>query len=162
MRSVDHWILRRPSQSLAREAYIIPGTEVPILGIDVDAIGTDSLGVTAVLLLVFLGLWDQVLRLIVRIPTDPVQEGKSIPNRDTDFSPKLNSRSCLAANSGTNPSLNQVDDAVGNAAHLGIQQDRLLSVQLADYEKLPPPMRPKGRKPCARVDQGVNSIKITL
>jgi len=93
-----------------------------------------------VLLFVFVGLWDQIFGLIVRIPTDPVQEGKSIPHRDTDLGSKLNSRSCFAANNGANLSLNQVDDAVGDAARLGVQQDRLLSLQLADHEKLAPPM----------------------
>ena len=61
MRGVDLWILRWPSQSLTREAYVVPSEEVPILGVDIDAIGADSLGVTAMLLLVFLGLGDQVL-----------------------------------------------------------------------------------------------------
>ena len=162
MRSVDLLILRWPSQSLTREAYVVPSAEVPILGVDIDAIGADSLGVTAMLLLVFLGLRDQVLRLIVRIPADPVQEGKAIPHRDTDLGPKLHSRSCLAANNGTNMSLNQVDNAIGDASRLGVQQDRLLSVQLADHEKLPPPMHLKSRKTCATGDQGINGIKISL
>ena len=85
MRSIDRWILRWSSQPLAREANIVLRAEVSVLGIDIDAISADSLGVTAVLLLVFLGLRDQVLRLIVRIPADPVQEGKAIAHRDTDL-----------------------------------------------------------------------------
>ena len=160
MRSVDLLILRWPSQSLTREAYVVPSAEVPILGVDIDAIGADSLGVTAMLLLVFLDLRDQVL--IVRIPADPVQEGKAIAYRDTDLGPKFHSRPCLAANNGTNIALNQVDDAIWDASRPCIQQDRLLSVQLADHEKLPPPMRLKSRKPCARGDQGINGIKISL
>lgn len=56
MSSVEHWIFRRPSQSLPRGAYVIPGAKVSILGVDVDTIGADSLGVAAVLLLVILGL----------------------------------------------------------------------------------------------------------
>ncbi len=95
-------ILQRSSQLLDREADLVPSTDVSILGIDIDAVSTDSLGITAVLLPVFLGLRDQVLRLIVQIPADPVQEGK--------------------------------------ANTLGDQQDRLLSVQLADHEKLSPSM----------------------
>ena len=59
-------------------------------------------------------------------------------------------------------SLNQVDDAIGDATRLGEQQDRLLSVQLADHEQLALPMRLKSRKPCARNDQGINGIKISL
>ncbi len=114
------------------------------------------------LLLVFLGLRDQVFRLIVRIPADPVQEGKTIPHRDTDLGPELHSRPCLAANNGTNMSLNQVDDAIGDATRLGMQQDGLLSVQLADHEQLSLPMRLKSRKPCTRSDQGINGIKISL
>ena len=153
VRSIDLWILRWSSQPLAREADLVLGAEVAILGIDIDAISADSLGVTAVLLLVFRGLRDQVLRLIVRIPADPVQESKTIAHRDTDLGPKLHSRPCLAANNGTNMSLNQVDgDAIGDASRLGDQQDRLLSVRLADHEKLSPPMHLKSRKPCTRGD----------
>jgi hypothetical protein len=42
-----------------------------ILDDDIISIGTDSLGVIAVLLLAFLDLWDQILGFIVWIPTDP-------------------------------------------------------------------------------------------
>lgn len=143
-------------------AYVVPSAEVPILGVDIDAIGADSLGVTAMFLLVFLGLRNQVLTLIVRIPVDPVQERKAITHRDTDLGHKFHSLPCHAANNGTNISLNQVDDAIGDATRLGVQQDRLLSVQLADHEKLSPPMRLKSRKPCTRGDQGINGIKISL
>ena len=90
--------------------------------------------------LIFLGLWNQVFTFIVWIPADPVQEGKAIAHGNTNLGAKLNSSSCLAANNGTNLSLNQVDDAVGDAARLGVQQDALLAVQLADHEKLLPPM----------------------
>jgi hypothetical protein len=59
-------------------------------------------------------------------------------------------------------SLNQIDYAVGHAARLGVQPDRLLSVQLADHEKFPPPVHLQSRKPCAGVDQGINGIKVSL
>jgi hypothetical protein len=36
---------------------------------------------------------------------------------------------------------NQIDNSVGDSARLGEKQDALLAVQLADYEKLVPPMR---------------------
>lgn len=85
MRSIDLWILRWSSQPLAREANLARGAEVAILGIDIDAISEDSLWVTAVLLLVFLGMRDQILRLIVRITADPVQESNTIMHRDTDL-----------------------------------------------------------------------------
>lgn len=58
MNSTDLWILRRPPQSLTREPYIVPSTEVSVLGIDVDAICADSLRVAYILLLVFFGLWN--------------------------------------------------------------------------------------------------------
>ncbi len=85
MLSVELWIRRGPSQSLARKAYLVVRAEVSVLGVDIDTIGVDSLGVTAVLLLVFPGLWDHVLGLIMRIPADPVQESKAIAHRDTDL-----------------------------------------------------------------------------
>jgi hypothetical protein len=59
-------------------------------------------------------------------------------------------------------SLNQVDDAIGDASRLGDQQDCLLSVELADHEKLSSAMHLKSRKPCTRGDQIVNGIKISL
>ena len=151
-----------PTQPLTRETDFIPRAEVSILGVDIDAISTDSFGITAVLSLIFLCLRDQVLRFIVWIPADPMQEGKAISHRDTDLGPKLHSSSCLATNNGADMSLNQVDDAVGHASRLGVQQDRLLSMQLADHEKLPPPMNLESRKACARGDQGIYGIKVAL
>ncbi len=132
--------------------YIILATEDLIPGIDIDAVSADSLQGTAVLMLVFPVLRDQVLRLIVRIPANSVQEDKAIPLGNTDIGDKHHSRSCIAASNGTNMSLKQIDDAIGYATRLGVQQDRLLSVQLADHEKLLPPIRLKCRKPCTRGD----------
>ena len=85
MSRIDLGILRRPAQSLTRKAYVVPGTEVSILGSDVDAIGADSLGITAVFMLIFLCLWNQVFTFIVWIPADPVQEGKAITHGDTNL-----------------------------------------------------------------------------
>ncbi len=91
-----------------------------------------------------------------------MKKGKAISHGNTDLRTKLTSGSCFATNDGTNMSLNQVDYAVRNAACLGIQQDLLLAVQLADHKKLLPPMRLQARKPCPRSDQGTDSITITL
>ena len=134
MSSIDCWILRRSSQSLTREPYVISGAEVSVLGIDVDAISAYSLRVAAILLLVLLGLCNQVFSLVVWIPTDPVQKGKAVPHGNTDLGPKLNSSSCLTTNNRSNMSFNQVDNAVGHAAAFGVEQDALLAVQLADNE----------------------------
>lgn len=57
--------------------------EVLILGIDIDEIGTGSLGATAVLLLGCLVLPNQIPSLTLRIPANPEKEGKAIPRRDT-------------------------------------------------------------------------------
>jgi hypothetical protein len=59
-------------------------------------------------------------------------------------------------------SLNQVHNAIGYAARLGVQQDALLSVQLADHEQFLPPMGLQARKHGTRSDQGIDSIKIPL
>jgi hypothetical protein len=91
-----------------------------------------------------------------------VQEGKAIPNRNTDFGAKLNSSPCLATHHGLNVSLNQVHDAVGHAAGLGIQQDALRAVKLTDHKELPPQMGLQARKSCTRSDQGIVCIKIPL
>ncbi len=55
-------------------------------------------------------------------------------------------------------SLDQVDDAIGDAARLGIEQDALLMVQLTDHEKFLPLMRLEARKECASSDQSINGI----
>ena len=94
--------------------------------------GADSLGIAAIVLFVLLGLCNQVFRLVVGIPADPVQEGKAIPNGNTDLGAKLNSSSGLATYNRSNMSLNQIDDAIRHAAGLGVQQDALLTVQFAD------------------------------
>ena len=85
MNSTDLWILWRPPQSLTRKSYIVPSAEVSVLGIDVDAIGADSLGIVAILLLVFLSLWNQVFGFVVWIPADPVQESKAVSHRHTNL-----------------------------------------------------------------------------
>jgi hypothetical protein len=114
------------------------------------------------LLLVFLGLWCQVFCFVVCIPADPVQDGKAVPNRNTGFGAKLNSSPCLATHHPPNVWLNQVHDAVGHAAGLGVQQDALLAVQLTDHKELPLPMALQSRKRCTRGDQGIDGIKISL
>jgi hypothetical protein len=51
-----------------------------VLGIEIESIGADSFWVAGVFLLIFVCLRDEVLRFIVRIPADPMQEGKAIAN----------------------------------------------------------------------------------
>jgi hypothetical protein len=58
--------------------------------------------------------------------------------------------------------LNQVDDPIGHAARLEVQQNALLALQLADYEKFAPPMGLQRRKICTRGDQGVDGIRVSL
>lgn len=140
MSSADFWILWWSTQPLTRESYFVSGAEVSILGVEVDAISADSLGVTPVFLLILLGLCNQIFGLIVWIPADPAQKGKAISHGDTNFGAKLNSSSYLAAKNGTNLPLNQVDDAVGDAARLSVKQDGLLAMQLADHKQFVPPM----------------------
>ena len=53
--------------------------------VDVDAIGADLLGITAVFMRIFLCLWNQVFTFIVWIPADPVQEGEAIEHRKTNL-----------------------------------------------------------------------------
>ncbi len=162
MSSIDFGILWWSTQSLARKSNVDSCAEVSILGVDIDAIGADSLGIAAVLLLVLLGLWNQILRFIVRTPADSVQKSKAIPHGNTDLRTKFASSSCFATNDGTNMWLNQVDDAVRDAACLKIQQDALLSVQLADHKKFLPPVRAQAQKICPRSDQSIDCIKIPL
>jgi hypothetical protein len=71
---------------------------VTILGVDVDAIGADSLGVAAMLLLILLGLSNQILSFVVGIPAEPMQERKSIANRNTDFGSEFDSSPCFSSN----------------------------------------------------------------
>jgi len=92
------------------------------------------------LLLVLLGLGNQVFSLVVWIPADPVQDGKSVPNGNTNLDPKLKSSFCLTTDNRSNMSLNKVDNAVGHAAGFEVEQDALLAVQLADHEQLVPPV----------------------
>ena len=59
-------------------------------------------------------------------------------------------------------SLNQVHNAIGHAARLGVQQDAFLAVQLAFHEQFLPPMGLQARKHCTRGDHGIYGIKIPL
>jgi len=99
---IDFRILRRPPQPLTRHPYVVSGAKVSVLGVDVDAISADSLRVATILLLVLLGLCNQVFSLVVWNPTDPVQEGKAILHGNTDLGPKLNSSSSLTTHHGPN------------------------------------------------------------
>ena len=85
MNSIDCCILRRSPQALTRQPYIVSGAEVSVLGVDVDAIGADSRWIAAIVLFVLLGLCNQVFCLVVGVPADPVQEGKTIPDGNTDL-----------------------------------------------------------------------------
>ncbi len=97
--------------------------EVPVLPVDVDTVSTDAFWITAVFLLVLLGLRNQILRFVESVPANPMKEGKAIPHRNTDLCTELTSSSCFATNDGSNVSLNQVDDAIWDAARVGVQQD---------------------------------------
>jgi hypothetical protein len=62
------------------------------------------------------------------IPANSVQEGKPIPYRNADLCAEFNGGSCLATNDGTNLSLNQVHNSVGNATRNAVEQNALLAV----------------------------------
>jgi hypothetical protein len=49
-------ILWRPSQPLARQTNPLPVAVVPVLGIDIDAVGTDTLRIAAIVLFVLFSL----------------------------------------------------------------------------------------------------------
>ena len=72
MSGIDHWILGWPTQSLARQPNFVFGAEVSVLGIDIDAISTDSLGIADMILFAFLSMWNQVFSFVVWIPADSV------------------------------------------------------------------------------------------
>ena len=91
-----------------------------------------------------------------------MKEGKAIPHRNTDLRTKFTCGSCFATNDGSNVSLTQVDDAIGDAVCIGTQHVALLAVQLADHEKFLPPMRIDARKACTRGDQNNDGIKISF
>jgi hypothetical protein len=129
MNNIDCCILRRYPHALARQPYVVSVAEVSVLGVDLDAIGADSLWIAAIALFVLLGLCNQVFRLLVGVPDDPVQKGKAIPEGNTDIGTKLDSSSGLVTNNRSNMSLNQIDDTIRHAAGLGVQQVALLTVQ---------------------------------
>jgi len=118
MIGIDCCILRRSPQSLARQSNAVFGAEVSVIGIDVDAVGAYSLWIAAIGLFVLLGLCNQVVRIVLGVPADTVQQGKANTNANTDFGTKINSSSCLATNRWSNVSLNQIDDAITHAASL--------------------------------------------
>ena len=78
MSSIDLWILLWSPQSLARElSRIVLRGKVDSFGMVIDTICAASLAVAVIVLLVFLGLWNQDFGLVVGIPADPVKEGQS-------------------------------------------------------------------------------------
>jgi len=69
---IDLRVLWRPSQSLARQRNSMPGSVVPVLGVDIDAVCTDTLWIAVVLLLILFGLSNQIITFVVGIPADPM------------------------------------------------------------------------------------------
>ena len=57
-----------------------------------------------------------------------MQEGKTSPYRDADLSAEFKGGPCLATRDGTNLLLNQVDNSVGNATRITVEQNALLAV----------------------------------
>jgi hypothetical protein len=101
---------------------------VPVLSIDVNAISTYSLGVATIILLILLGLSDQSLGFVVGIPAEPMQESKSIANRNTDLGSQLDSNSWLSANNGPYLPLHQIDKAIWDPLGLTVERNDLLPV----------------------------------
>ena len=106
--------------------------------------------------LLLLVLRNEFLGFIVWIPADPISDGKVIAHRNTDDGAKLHSLHCLPANSGTNLSLKQIDEALGDAAPLSIQRDALVALKCADHELLLPPILLQARSQCSRSHLGIN------
>ena len=73
--NTEIWVRRTSSRSPSREADLGSGKESTVLAVDIGEIGTNSVEVLAVFLLVFPGLRDDVVSLVVGILVDPVQEG---------------------------------------------------------------------------------------
>ena len=94
MGCINLCVRRRPSQSFARETNSCSRTEVPVLGIDVNAISAYSFRVETIVLLVLLGLSNQNITFVAGIPAEPMQERKSITNRTSVLAP--NSAAALA------------------------------------------------------------------
>jgi hypothetical protein len=103
---------------------------VPVLGIDVNAISANSFRVATIVLFVLLGLGNQILAFVVGIPTKPMQERKSIANRNTDFGSEFDSSPCLSANNGPYQPLHQIDKTIRDAPGLAVGQNGLLPVEL--------------------------------
>jgi hypothetical protein len=85
---------------------------VPILGIDVNAISFYSLVITTIVLLILLGWRNLILAFVVGIPAEPMQECKSIDNRNIDFGSEFNSSPCFLANNVSYLPLHQVVKAI--------------------------------------------------
>jgi hypothetical protein len=141
---IDLWILRRPSQSFTRETNSCSRTEVSVLGIDVKTVSAYSFRVATIVLLILLGLGNQILAFVVSIPAEPMQERKSIAHRNTDFGSEFDSSPCLSANNGSYLPLNQIDKAIRDAPGLTVEQNGLLPVELTAGEELMPPMPLEG------------------
>ena len=61
-----------------------------------------------------------------------------------------------------NLSLKQIKNSVGDAARLGRKQVALMAVQLADHEKLVPPMGRQIRKLAPTGNRDIDCVKIPM
>ena len=91
-----------------------------------------------------------------------MQEGKDVLQRNTNLGDKTNNSSRFSKKHEAYLLLTQVHNAIRHAARLGVQQDALLALQLADPKKIVPAIGLQARKHSARDDQVIKSIEITL
>jgi hypothetical protein len=112
---------------------------VPVLGVEINAIGADTLRIAAIVTLVFLGLGNQIITFVVGIPADSVQKWKSILNRDTDLPqaealratvPNLTAAIALAlaAHNRPHPALHQAHKPIRDAPRIVMEENSLLTI----------------------------------
>jgi hypothetical protein len=78
MSSIDFGIIRRFPQPFIRQSCVVSGAENLVLGVDLNAISAYSLGIAAMLLLVLLSFYKQIISFVVWALTNPVQEGDPV------------------------------------------------------------------------------------
>jgi hypothetical protein len=144
---------------------------VPVLGVDINAIGADTLWLAAIIAFAFLSPCNQITTFVVVISANSVQKWKSILNRDIDspqvealrgYGVKFNCCPCLAAHNRPDPALHQAHKPIREAPRIAMEENSLLTIQLTVSQGLLPLVLLEARKACPSCDQSIDGCQIPL
>ena len=98
------------------------------LPVTVNFVRQNALRPAAIVVVIAVYSFPEVLRLVVRLKVQPLDTGVPIHQTDMQFHPELRVGTNFSSDDGTDPRLRQTDDAPRNAVALVFKHDTLLLI----------------------------------